>query len=231
LLGSAAASMIRRPGTGGGFACRVVLVCLAVCGLVAASAPGDARAAREGCADGGASSSFRAADRLAMTYFYYWYEPEHLDDPRLAVHPPAGATFDWRDPEWHRQQLADMTYAGVDVALAVYWGDLPAWSTGGLDRLVAAREGLLREGARPPAIGLFLDTNLYSLLLRENPALANLTSDEGLSVLVDQIMGFFDRVPACHWATVDGRPLIFLWRSSFGSGPGTLVRRRPGPRR
>jgi hypothetical protein len=31
-------------------------------------------------------------------------------------------------------------------------------------------------------------------------------------------MGFFDRVPACHWATVDGRPLIFLWRPDTEDG-------------
>src|SRR5688500_17069591 len=83
-----------------------------------------------GCADGGASVRFGAAERLAMTYFYYWYEPEDREDPRLAIHPLAGAPFDWRDPACHRHELSDMAYAGIDVALAAYWGDVPNWSNG-----------------------------------------------------------------------------------------------------
>lgn len=170
------------------------------------------------CADGGASVRFGGTERIAMTYFYYWYEPEDREDPRLAIHPPAGAPFDWRDPAWHRHELSDMAYAGIDVALAAYWGDVPNWSTGGLGPMVAAREALLEDGVRPPAIGLFLDTNLYSLLLADNPRLADLTTDEGLEALVGQIMGFFDRVSPCHRATVGGRPLIFLWRADTEDG-------------
>ena len=164
------------------------------------------------CVAAGGDGGFRPDDRLVMTYLYYWYDADSLDQPGLALHPPADQPFDWRDPDWHRRQLADMAEVGVDVALAVYWGDGPAWSTRGLEALVAARESLLAEGASPPAIGLFLDTNLFAALLRENPALADLTGEAGRKALADQIASFFDRVPACHQARVDGRPLVFLWR-------------------
>jgi len=147
-----------------------------------------------------------------MTYLYYWYDAGSFEEPGLTLHPPPGLPFDWSDPAWHRGQLIDMAEAGVDVALAVYWGDHPEWSGRGLDALVAARESLLAEGAQPPALGLFLDSNLFAALVQDDPDLADLTSGPGLEMLVAQIAGFFDRVPPCHRASIDGRPLIFLWR-------------------
>lgn len=175
-----------------------------------------------------AARSFRADDRLVMTYLYYWYDPASLAEPALTLRPPVGQPFDWRDPSWHRRQLADMADVGVDVALAVYWGAGLTWSVEGLDRLVDARDSLLASGARPPALGLFFDSNLYASLLAEDPTLADLTSDIGLETFANQVASFFERVPHCHRALVDGRPLIFLWRPDTEDGgvlrfePGTL---------
>jgi hypothetical protein len=138
----------------------VILMMLVVSGLGVRQATGAPVAQEGGCPGEGGAGSFAASDRLAMTYLYYWYEQASVDDPALTLRPPADQPFDWHDPAWHRQQLVDMEYAGIDVALAVYWGDVPEWSVRGLDELAAARGSLLASGAHPPAIALFLDTNL-----------------------------------------------------------------------
>jgi hypothetical protein len=180
-------------------------------------APGPAAPSARDC-DGPADGGFRADAPLVLTYLYYWYDASSLDDPALALRPPAGSPFDWRDLAWHRRQLEDMEQAGVDVALAVYWGDRPAWSVEGLKTLVAARQSLLAAGRQAPAIGLFLDSNLYVGLLADDPELADLTSASGLDVLTEQIAGFFAHVPVCHQARMDGRPLVFLWRPDTEDG-------------
>ena len=162
--------------------------------------------------------AFRASDRLVMSYLYYWYDAHSLDNPSLTLQPPNDHPFDWWDPAWHRRQLADMEEAGVDVALPVYWGDRPAWSEYGLGALVAARESLLAEGANPPQLGLFFDSNLYSAVLTEYPELADLTDEAGVEAFAGLVAGFFDRIPACHWARIDGRPLVFLWRPDVEGG-------------
>jgi len=202
-----------------------LLALLALAGALSSGGPAPSAGATTGPApcppereEGAQSGGFRADDKLVMTYLYYWYDSDSLDDPALALRPPPGLPFDWRDPSWHRRQLADMAEVGVDVALAVYWGDGPAWSTRGLEALVAARESLLAEGAPAPAIGLFLDTNLFAARLPRRPDVLDLTDEAGLALLAEQIVGFFDRVPSCHRARVDGRPLLFLWRPDTEDG-------------
>ena len=216
--------------TGGGFAGRrgrsatralrlALIALIALAGLLAPSeGPGAALAAPDGCPGERTAPSFHADAPLVLTYLYYWYEPEERDDPALALHPPADGAFDWRDRDWYQRQLRDMAEAGVDVALAVYWGDGPTWSAHGLESMVEAREELLARGAKAPALGLFVDFNLYSLLMAEDPGVADLTGDPGIDALVEQIAAFYDRVPACHRALVDGRPLIFLWRPDTEDG-------------
>ena len=128
------------------------------------------------------AASFGRDDRLVMTYYYYWYDEASLDDPALSQRPPADPPLDWRSVAWHERQLADMASAGVDVALAVYWGDTATWSLDGLAPMVEARERLLAAGFRPPAIGLFFDTNMYAMILPERPGLNDLTTDDGLDM-------------------------------------------------
>jgi hypothetical protein len=164
------------------------------------------------------AASFGQNDRLVMTYYYYWYDEASLDDPALSQRPPPEPALDWRSVSWHERQLADMASAGIDVALAVYWGDTAAWSLDGLEPMVEARERLLAAGLRPPAIGLFFDTNMYATILAERPELNDLTTGDGLEMLAYQIGGFLDRVPPCHRARVDGRPLAFVWRADTEDG-------------
>jgi hypothetical protein len=164
------------------------------------------------------SAVFGRDDRLVMTYYYYWYDEASLKDPALSQHPPPEPALDWRSVSWHERQLADMASAGIDVALAVYWGDTDTWSLDGLDAMVKARENLLSAGLRAPAIGLFFDTNMYAMILPERPELNDLTTDDGLDMMADQIGAFLDRVPPCHRARVDGRPLAFFWRADTEDG-------------
>ena len=207
----------------------LVLLCLVVSLSAVAGDSMGVRAEADGaCADNRGLAGFGADDRLVMTYFYYWYDEASLENPALTLRPPEGQPFDWRDPSWHRQQLADMADVGVDVALAVYWGETAEWSTGGLGAMVKAREMLLQEQVRPPAIGLMLDTNLYAMIVPDRPELADLTSDEGMSGFADLVGDYFEQIPACHQARIDGRPLVFVWRAdtedgdSFTFDQGTL---------
>lgn len=163
-------------------------------------------------------ASFGPDDRLVMTYFYYWYDQNSLEDPAMTQHPPAEPALDWRSVAWHERQLADMASAGVDVALAVYWGDTDTWSVEALKPMVEARERLLAAGLRPPAIGLFFDTNMYAMILPDRPELADLTTDEGQAMLAHQVGVFLDQVPPCHRARIDGRVLAFFWRSDTEDG-------------
>lgn len=174
--------------------------------------------ADDGCDGNRGFSNFGADDRLVMTYYYYWYDEQSIANPALTLHPPKGQPFDWRDPAWHGQQFVDMSEVGVDVALAVYWGQTDPWSTGGLEAMVRAREDLLAQHLRPPAIGLMLDTNLYSMILPERPQLADLTDEEGMGAFADLVSDYFALVPVCHQARIDGRPLVFVWRADTEDG-------------
>jgi hypothetical protein len=164
------------------------------------------------------SAAFKPDDRLVMAYYYYWYDQDSLSNPALTQHPPAEPVLDWRSVGWHERQLADMASAGVDVALAVYWGDTDAWSVDGLKPMVEARERLLTAGLRPPAIGLFFDTNLYAMLIPDHPEVADWTTDDGQAMLAYQVGLFLDQVPPCHRARIDNRVLAFFWRADTEDG-------------
>jgi hypothetical protein len=157
--------------------------------------------------------------RLVFSYFYYWYEPDN-DDPRiveqnagLTAHFPAHRPADWRSAGWYRQQLLDQHQAGVDVALTVYWGNElypeTTWSTEGLRPMVQALDQLDTEQRPHPKIGLFFD----SYVLQGT----NLTEPAKIQWLADQIRAYFTRLPARHRATIDGRPIIWLYLSNFAN--------------
>ncbi|MCC6180049.1 MAG: DUF5010 domain-containing protein [Chloroflexi bacterium] len=171
-----------------------------------------------GCAEDGPIPSYGQDDRLVMTYFYYWYDQTSLDDPALVLRPTNNPPMDWRAPAWHARQLRDMSQAGVDVVLPVYWGDSLDWSREGLEHLVQARTSLLHEGQPAPTIALMLDTNFYAHLLPDSPGLADLSAEDGLTFLADEIGDFYDHIPACYVARIDGRPLVLFWRADTEDG-------------
>ncbi len=172
--------------------------------------------------------SFARDDRVVMTYYFYWYDRTtgaHLTDPdgsdALTTHPATLEDFSYRSVAWHRRQLEDMAAAGIDVALAVFWGapserDPKAglhWSFAGLGPLVEAREQLLKAGKNPPRIGLFYDTST----LQHNAAgrHIDLTTDAGKAWFFETVRDFFATIPPKHWAQIDGRPIVSLYGASF----------------
>ncbi len=176
---------------------------------------------------------FGTNDPVVLTSYFYWYDSytqAHLIDAdgtdALTDHPPTLAGFSYKSTAWHRTQLEDMIAAGIDVLLPVYWGEpsqrLPGkpaveqpWSFAGLPPLVAARDALLAEGRKPPAIGMFYDTST----LQWNAANKHidLTTDYGREWFYETIRDFFSLIPARHWATIEGRPIILLYSASFAA--------------
>ncbi len=170
-----------------------------------------------------AASALAAGQPLIATSYFYWYDSDtkaHLIDgdgsDALTDHPPTLEGFSYRSVDWHAAQLQDMIDAGVDVALPVYWGEptkLPQWSNEGLPPLVAARERLLAQGKTPPAIGMFYDTS--TLQFNSRGVHIDLTKPQGRLWFYGSIRDCFSLIPAEHRATIDGRPLVFLYASAF----------------
>lgn len=178
-------------------------------------------------------STWKASDRLVLTPYFYWYDVftgDHLLNPdgsdALTDHPPTYTGFSLRSPAWHRTQLEDMEAAGIDVALPVYWGEpsqrIPGasapehpWSYAGLPPLVEARDRLVREGRNPPRLGLFYDTS--TLQFNAAGRRIDLTTDAGRQWFYETVRDFYSLVPPRHWATIEGRPIVFLYASGFAA--------------
>jgi hypothetical protein len=174
------------------------------------------------------SHSFRTGDRLVGTYYFYWYDIEtksHIIDhdgtDALTTHPLSLEDFSYKSVRWHRQQLEDMMAAGIDLLFPVFWG-APSeqnkqaglhWSYAGLPHLVQAREDMLRQGDRPPGIGLFYDTS--TLQYNAWGQHIDLTTDYGRQWFYATIRDFFALIPPKHWAMLDGRPMVLLYSAAF----------------
>jgi hypothetical protein len=156
-------------------------------------------------------------DRVVFTHYFYWYDSqtgEHLGPhgPSDATAPltdepvPAPSTT-WRGTEWHRKQIEDMLYAGVDVILPVYWGNAAAesWSRPGLENLAAALEEVRLSGTTPPAVAMFYDTNAHVT----EPV--DLLTDQGKDAVYADVKFFFTAIPKAYWAlTENNRPMIWF---------------------
>jgi hypothetical protein len=146
-----------------------------------------------------------------MTYLFYWYDSEtggHLqEESGLPTHLPADPPPTWRSVDWFRKQLEDMTYAGIDIALPVYWGTGEDWSIQGLPNLAEAKRQLTAEGQPSPQIGLFFDTTILDG--------KDLTSIEGKEFFYGLIRTYFGQFPPDQWALADGKPVISMFFSFF----------------
>jgi hypothetical protein len=99
--------------------------------------------------------SFRPDQRVAVTYFFYWFDAQSLKQQRAArggagVYPftPVDAdTMSFFDLDWYVKEFTDMQDAGLDAALPVYWGE-----PGQYDRRVAPApdRNLLATQGLPP---------------------------------------------------------------------------------
>ncbi len=174
-------------------------------------------------ADQAASGGFRSGEPLIVTSYFYWYDVEtnahvidHDGTDALTDHPPTLEGFSYKNVDWHAAQLTDMIAAGIDVALPVYWGSPVGdhgFSNAGLPPLVEARHRLIEQGKRPPEIGLFYDTSTLQYNARGYHV--DLTTDAGRQWFYGTIRDFFSLIPPADRATIDGKPLVFLYASAF----------------
>jgi hypothetical protein len=176
----------------------------------------------------GPTAGFSAKDRIVATYYFYWYDDESSEHFRnadgsdaLTDHPADPKGYSYRRAAWHRKQLDDMIDAGIDVALPVYWGCPAAdageqFSNAGLPPLVAAAEELIAAGKKPPRIGMFYDTS--TLQFNAAGRRADLSTADGRAWFYVTIRDFFSLVPPRLWATIDGRPIVFLYAAAFAAG-------------
>lgn len=174
------------------------------------------------------SSSFKSTDRIAGTYYFYWYNvytKEHIIDPdgtdALTRHPADMTDFSYTSVRWHKKELSDMIDAGIDIVLPVFWGapsehgndPLRHWSYAGLPPLVQARVELLKEGKKPPLIGMFYDTS--TLQYNRWRMHIDLTTEFGKQWFYATIRDFFSMIPPQHWAMIDGKPIVLLYSAAF----------------
>lgn len=170
-----------------------------------------------------ARSAFRKDQPIVGTYYFYWYDDrtkEHFVDhdgtDALTDHPIEPTGYSYRSVDWHRRELTEMHAAGLDFAMPVYWGypgDYESWSFIGLKALVEACSQAKRAGQGFPRIGLFYDTS--TLQFNRQGYHADLSSDAGKEWLYATVRDFFVHVPAELWATVEGRPIVWLYTAAF----------------
>ena len=169
------------------------------------------------------STGFRAGTPVTATSYFYWYDVDtgahvvdHDGTDALTDHPPTLEGLSYKNVEWHAGQLDDMIAAGIDVLLPVYWGTPLGdfgFSDQGLPPLVEAQKRLIAEKKRPPSIGMFYDTSTLKHNARGYHV--DLTTPAGRLWFYGTIRNFFSRIPPEHRATIDGKPLVFLYASAF----------------
>lgn len=160
-------------------------------------------------------------EQVIFTYYFYWYDSqtgEHLgphaparDADSLTDEPISFPAITWRGTEWHRRQIEDMIYAGVDVILPVYWGNRGTewWSRPGVTNLGQALEEVRLSGKTPPTVAMFYDTNAH---LYEP---VNLLTDAGKNTVYSDIKFFFTAIPKEYWALTEvNRPMIWFYDSN-----------------
>jgi hypothetical protein len=170
-----------------------------------------------------ARGSFKKDRPVVGTYYFYWYDSEtneHFIDgdgtDALTDHPSDPKGYSYRSPDWHRRELLDILEAGIDFILPVYWGypgDYAAWSFAGLPPLVEACRRLEKEGKHPPRIGVFYDTS--TLQWNSRGFHADLSTIEGKEWLYVSTRDFFSLVPDDLRASVEGRPIVWLYSAAF----------------
>lgn len=177
------------------------------------------------------ADSFEHGQPIVGTTYFYWYDIEtksHIIDhdgtDALTTHPADMNGISYKRASWHRGQLSEMIDAGVDFLMPVFWGvpgRYDGWSFMGLPPLVEAHSALEKEGLGPPAIGLFYDTSILkwnSFKKGGGSYHVDLTTDFGKDWFYTAIRDFFSLIPPGKWARVDGRPIVFLYSSSFAKG-------------
>ena len=149
---------------------------------------------------------------IAFTYFYYWYDLPSGPHSGALTDRPADPDASYRNVSWFTRQLADMSDAGIDVALAVYWGGAEPSSDTGLVNMATAASELRRQDANPPRIAMFFDTGLIG---RWPKGQRDFTDPENQRRFYSLVHTFYSLLPRDQWAMVDDRPVLWMWASWF----------------
>lgn len=134
--------------------------------------------------------------RTVLGKYYYWYQA----DPRKTAliggsSVKTGPWLSYDRVQWHKEELAEMVGAGIDVVLPVYKGDKASrtgYAAKGLDCLVSALGELRAEGKPYPLVAMQLDTSSMETAYGSKPDLKN---EEVKRSLYGMIKNFFDRIP------------------------------------
>jgi len=158
------------------------------------------------------TAATRAPERMVAAYFYYWYDlPRGIHHQDLTDRPTDLDTS-YRSVAWFKRQFADMAEAGIDVALATYWGAAEVSSDVGAVNMGRAAAQLAREGKPAPKVAMFLDTGAvagWPLPQRD------FTKPENRERLYAMVKRFYEALPREQWAQVDGKTLLWLWAAWF----------------
>jgi len=173
---------------------------------------------------------FCTGDPVIATSYFYWYDIDskahllnHDGSDALTTHPVTTEGMSWKNPLWHKKQFQQMSEAGIDVAIAVYWGAPTVhqpvgfrFSDEGVPNMVKALDMMAAAGEKTPMLGMFYDT---STLDKHNGGNyhVDLTTDAGKRWFYATIRNFFSQVPPKYRATIDGKPLVFLYASAFAT--------------
>jgi uncharacterized protein (TIGR03437 family) len=162
------------------------------------------------------SAQWTSHDKLALTYFFYWYDA--TTNKNLTLHPPDSylSTYTYGNIAFYQRELSDMAAAGIDVVLPVYWGDpgnAARWSVPGLHLMAQVEQAMAQAGQTVPRIGMFFDTST-SLTVANGGAAPDLMTAAGKTLFYSFIHAFFANVPQQFWATIDGRPIVVLYGGS-----------------
>jgi Domain of unknown function (DUF5010) len=152
------------------------------------------------------------SNKIVATYFYYWYDLPSGPHSTLLTDHPAEPDPSYQDVSWFKKQLTDMSDADIDIALAVYWWIKEPSSDIGLRNMSQAWDELVADGKAPPAIGMFLDTGAIGQFPADQRDLTKLANQERVYTMIKT---WFDIVPERQRATIDGRPVIWLWATWF----------------
>ena len=178
------------------------------------------------------SLSIIANDAVVATHYFYWYRwpAEHFPQPNDPLGQghfhqfPNPRKVSYLSVDWHEQQFRDMSAAGIDVALPVYWGAPGAYRRPGTRFSVDGLKPMLRALSRidedAVKLGLFYDTStLLNDVRGTSPAggKTDLTTLAGLELFSDTIIEYFERIPIQRWAKVKGGALVVLYTSAFAS--------------
>jgi hypothetical protein len=181
-------------------------------------------------ADFAGAKTFTPRDRLVATYYFYWYDSytkAHLlngdGTDALTDHPASLTDFSFNSVRWPKKEMGDMAAVGIDIAMPVFWGapsEQPTnatmhWSYAGLKPMVQAREELLKEGRKAPALALFYDTS--TLQFNSANLRVDLTTDYGRQWFYATIRDFFSMIPPKHWTMMNGQPLVLFYASDFAT--------------